>query len=62
MGSAPPEEVRKCGEHRAGYRDHVLYAMAFGTGLREPELIALSVGYVFRDDRPRGATPAIFGS
>jgi integrase/recombinase XerC len=34
------------GEHRAGYRDHMLYAMALGTGLREHELIALSVGDV----------------
>jgi integrase/recombinase XerC len=40
-------------EHRAGYRDHLLYAMALGMGLREHELIALSVGDVFRDGRPR---------
>ena len=40
------------GEHRAGFRDHVLYAMV-GTGLREHELIALSVGDVFREGRPR---------
>lgn len=25
-------------EHRAGYRDHMLYALALGTGLREHEL------------------------
>lgn len=36
--------LKVTGEHRAGYRDHVLYAMALGTGLREHELIALSVG------------------
>ena len=41
------------GEHRAGFRDHCLYAMALGTGLREHELIGLDVGDVFRDDRPR---------
>ena len=45
--------LKVTGEHRAGYRDHVLYAMALGTGLREHELIALSVGDVFRDGSPR---------
>lgn len=45
--------LKVTGERRAGYRDHVLYAMALGTGLREHELIALSVGDVFRDGRPR---------
>lgn len=44
--------LKVTGEHRAGYRDHVLYAMALGTGLREHELIALTVGDVFRDGRP----------
>ena len=33
--------LKVTGEHRAGFRDHVLYAMALGTGLREHELIAL---------------------
>ena len=45
--------LKVTGEHRAGYRDHMLYAMALGTGLREHEFIALSVGDVFRDGRPR---------
>ena len=45
--------LKVTGEHRAGYPDHVLYAMALGTGLREHELIALSVGDVFRDGKPR---------
>ena len=45
--------LKVTGEHRAGYRDHVLYAMALGTGLREHELIALSVGDMFRDGRPK---------
>ena len=40
-------------EHRAGFRNHVLYAQALGTGLREHELIGLSVGDVFRDGRSR---------
>ena len=37
-------------EHRDGYRDHVLYASALATGLREHELVALNVGDVFDDD------------
>lgn len=41
------------GEHRAGVSNHVLHPFALGTGLREHELIALSVGDVFRDGRPR---------
>lgn len=45
--------LKATGEHRAGYRDHVLYAIALGTGLREHELIGLDVGYVFRDRRTR---------
>ena len=28
--------LKVTGEHRAGYRDHMLYAMPLGTGLREP--------------------------
>jgi site-specific recombinase XerC len=38
------------GEHRAGFRDHVLISMALGTGLREHELLALDCGDVFDDD------------
>ena len=45
--------LKVTGEHRAGYRVHVLYDMALGTGLREHGLIALSVGDVFREGRPR---------
>jgi site-specific recombinase XerC len=37
------------GEHRAGWRDHVLFAMALGTGLRAHELVALDAGDVFDD-------------
>jgi len=35
------------GEHRDGYRDHILYALALATGLREHELVALNVGDVY---------------
>jgi site-specific recombinase XerC len=45
--------LKVTGEHRAGFRDHVLYPMALGTGLREHELIGLDVGDVFRDGRPK---------
>jgi len=38
------------GEHRDGFRDHVLLSLALGTALREHELAALDVGDVLRDD------------
>ena len=41
--------LRVTGEHRAGFRDHVLYAMALATGLRAHELVALDLGDVFDD-------------
>lgn len=34
------------GEHARGFRDHCLFALALGTGLRESELLALDVGDV----------------
>lgn len=34
------------GEHARGFRDHVLFTLALGTGLRESELLALDVGDV----------------
>ena len=42
--------LKVTGEHRAGFRDHCLYALALGTGLREHELLALDCGDVFDDD------------
>lgn len=45
--------LRVTGEHRAGWRDHVLFAMALGTGLRAHELVALDVGDVFDGGRVR---------
>lgn len=41
--------LRVTGERRAGWRDHVLFAMALGTGLRAHELVALDLGDVFDD-------------
>ncbi len=38
--------LKVTGEHRDGFRDHVLYALAFGTALRQHELVALDVGDV----------------
>lgn len=38
------------GERRDGFRDHVLFALALGTGLREHELAALDVGDVLHED------------
>lgn len=35
--------LRVTGEHARGFRDHMLFAMALGTGLREAELCALSI-------------------
>ena len=35
------------GEHRDGFRDHLIFSIAFGTGLREHEILALDVGDVF---------------
>jgi integrase/recombinase XerC len=37
------------GEHARGFRDHVLFALALGTGLREHEALALDVGDVTED-------------
>ena len=38
--------LKVTGEHARGYRDHVLFSVALGTGLREHELLALNVGDV----------------
>ena len=39
--------LKVTGEHARGFRDHVLFALALGTGLREHEILALDVGDVF---------------
>jgi len=38
--------LKVTGEHARGFRDHVLFSVALGTGLREHELLALNVGDV----------------
>ena len=39
--------LKVTGQRRDGFRDHVIYSLALGTGLREHELLALNVGDVF---------------
>lgn len=54
IGKAPktltePEQralLLASGQHRAGFRDHVIFALALGTGLREHEIAALNLGDV----------------
>jgi integrase/recombinase XerC len=42
--------LKATGEHREGFRDHVIFALALGTAMREHELVALDVGDVLLDD------------
>lgn len=39
--------LRVTGEHVRGFRDHVIFAVALGTGMREMEIAALNVGDLF---------------
>ena len=43
--------LKVSGEHRDGFRDHVILSLALGTGLRESEIVALDVGDVTNDGR-----------
>jgi len=38
--------LKVTGEHARGFRDHVIYSLALGTGLRESEIAGLDVGDV----------------
>ena len=42
--------LKVTGEHRSGFRDHVIIATALATGLRSHELLALDGGDVFGPD------------
>lgn len=42
--------LKVSGEHADDYRDHILFSLALGTGLREGELAALDLGDVVRPD------------
>ena len=39
--------LKATGEHRSGFRDHVIFSLALGTGLREHEILALDVKDIF---------------
>jgi len=39
--------LRVTGAHVAGWRDHCIFSLAMGTGLREHEILALDIGDVF---------------
>ncbi len=41
------------GQHKDGFRDHVIFSLALGTALREHELLALDMGDVFDGGRAR---------
>jgi site-specific recombinase XerD len=41
--------LKTTGQHRAGFRDHLIFSVALGTALREHEVIALDIGDVFDD-------------
>ena len=36
--------LKTSGEHAKGFRDHTIFSLALGTGLRESEILALDVG------------------
>lgn len=42
--------LRVTGEHRAGFRDHMIFSVALGTALREHEICALNVGDIMHAD------------
>lgn len=42
--------LKASGEHRDGFRDHVIFSLAMGTALREHEIVALDIGDVFDVD------------
>lgn len=43
--------LKVTGEHRRGFRDHLIISLAVGTGLREHEIAALNLGDVSPDGR-----------
>lgn len=42
--------LKVTGEHARGFRDHCIFSMAIGTGLREHEILALNMGDVYGED------------
>lgn len=45
--------LRASGKHSDTFRDHMIFSLALGTGLREGEIVALDVGDVSRPGHPR---------
>lgn len=43
--------LKVTGEHRDGFRDHVILSLALGCGLRESEIVALDIDDVTADGR-----------
>ena len=41
--------LKVTGQRKDGFRDHVIFSLALGAGLREHEILALDVGDVFDD-------------
>lgn len=48
--------LRVTGQHKDGFRDHVIYSLALGTGLRQNEIAELNIGDVYRNDRGKPRT------
>ena len=53
--------LKVTGQRLDGFRDHVIYSVALGAGLREHEILALNVGDVFDDAGAREAASAPAG-
>ena len=49
--------LRKTGEHRDTFRDHMLFSVALGTALREHEIAALNMGDLFNGAKARRRVP-----
>lgn len=45
--------LQATGQYKSTFRDHVLFSLALGTGLREHEIAALTVGDIFNADGAR---------
>jgi integrase/recombinase XerC len=45
--------LKVSGQHADTFRDHLILSLALGTGLREGEICALTVGDVMRDGKPK---------
>ncbi len=53
--------LKVSGEHRDGFRDHVIFALALGAGLREHEIVALNVQDVIAFNTEWTGDPPVAG-